>query len=171
MRDLQTGTQKTLVRGGAFPLFVRGGYLVYGAAGTLRAIRFDPATLTVFGQSGAGPGSCGQQGHAAPLDVDVSSDGAMAYISGVQGVLDLTSFDRQGHEERLNLPPRAYLSLRISPDGQRIALDVRDQENDIWIWDVSRRTLTRLTTGPSSTRIRSGRRMASASPFPRADGE
>ena len=99
-------------------------------------------------------------------DVSVSSDGAMAYISGVQSVLDLTSFDRQGHEERLNLPPRAYLSLRFSPDGQRIALDIRDQENDIWIWDVSRRTLTKLTSGRSSSRIRSGRRTASASPFP-----
>jgi Tol biopolymer transport system component len=37
--------------------------------------------------------------------------------------------------------------VRISPDGQRIASHVSDQENDIWIWDVSRRTFARLTSG------------------------
>jgi TolB protein len=37
--------------------------------------------------------------------------------------------------------------LRFSPDGQRIALDLRDQQNDIYIWDVARRTLNQLTTG------------------------
>jgi serine/threonine protein kinase len=146
VRDLRTGTQKTLVRGGSFPLFVRGGYVVYATAGTLRAIRFDPATLTAEGNPLPVLDHVASKGTGA-ADVSVSSDGAMAYISGVQTVLDLTSFDRQGHEERLNLPPRTYVSLRFSPDGQHIALDIRDQENDIWIWDVSRRALTKLTSG------------------------
>lgn len=34
-------------------------------------------------------------------------------------------------------------------DGTRVALDVRDQEDDIWIWDFARETLTRLTFDPS----------------------
>ena len=34
---------------------------------------------------------------------------------------------------------------RLSPDGTQVALDVRDQENDIWIWDLARETLRRLT--------------------------
>jgi eukaryotic-like serine/threonine-protein kinase len=53
--------------------------------------------------------------------------------------------DRQGHEEPLGVPARAYNLVRISPDGTRAALDIRDQDNDIWIWDFLRRTLTRLT--------------------------
>jgi len=146
VRDLQTGTQQALVHGGAFPLFVRSGHIVYAAAGTLRAIRFDAATRAVSGNPLPVLDHVASKGTGA-ADISVSRDGAMAYISGVQGVLDLASYDRQGHEERLNLPPRAYLSLRFSPDGQRIAVDLRDQENDIWIWDVSRRTLSRLTTG------------------------
>ena len=146
VRDLQTGTQKTLVHGGTFPLFVRSGHIVFTAAGTLRAIRFDAATLAVSGNPLPVLDHVASKGTGA-ADVSVSRDGAMAYISGTQGVLDLSSFDREGHEERMNLPPRAYLSLRFSPDGQRIALDIRDQENDIWIWDVSRRALARLTMG------------------------
>ena len=146
VRDLQTGTQKTLVHGGTFPLFVRSGHIVFTAAGTLRAIRFDASTLEVSGNPLPVLDHVASKGTGA-ADVSVSRDGAMAYISGAQGVLDLSSFDREGHEERMNLPPRAYLSLRFSPDGQRIALDIRDQENDIWIWDVSRRALARLTMG------------------------
>ena len=38
---------------------------------------------------------------------------------------------------------------RLSPDGTRVALDIRDQENDIWIWDLARQTLTRLTDSPA----------------------
>ncbi len=56
--------------------------------------------------------------------------------------------DRQGREEPLKAPPRAYMYPRLSPDGTQVALDVRDQENDIWIWDLARETLTRLTFDP-----------------------
>jgi serine/threonine-protein kinase len=33
----------------------------------------------------------------------------------------------------------------VSPDGRRLSLDVRDEEQDIWIWDLARETMTRLT--------------------------
>jgi serine/threonine-protein kinase len=147
VRDLRTGTQQTVLRGGAYPLFTKSGHLVYATAGTLRAIRFDPATMVASGSPLPVLNHVASKGTGA-ADVSVSRDGAMVYISGVPGTLDLTSLDRQGHEERLNLPPRPYLTLRLSPDAQRIAVDIRDQENDIWIWDLSRRTLSRLTAGP-----------------------
>jgi hypothetical protein len=146
VRDLQTGTQKLLVRGGASSLYVRSGHLVYGAAGTLRAIRFDPATLTVSGSAIPVLEHVATKS-AGSFDIGVSSRGVAAYITGDQSVLDVVSFDRHGNQERLNLPPRAYVSLRVSPDGQRIAADIRDQENDIWVWDISRRTLNRVTAG------------------------
>ena len=54
--------------------------------------------------------------------------------------------DRQGREEPIpNVPPRAYTFPRLSPDGRRIALDVRDQDNDILTWDLDRSVLTRIT--------------------------
>ena len=56
--------------------------------------------------------------------------------------------DRSGKEEALAAESRAYVYPRISPDGSQVALDVRDQENDIWIWDFARETLTRLTFDP-----------------------
>jgi eukaryotic-like serine/threonine-protein kinase len=54
--DLKTGQRKTLVRGGSQAEYVdpsggtgQAGYLIYAAAGTLRAVRFDPARLEVLG--------------------------------------------------------------------------------------------------------------------------
>jgi serine/threonine-protein kinase len=58
--------------------------------------------------------------------------------------------DRQGHEEAVSgAPSRTYEHPRLSPDGARVALDIRDQENDIWVWDFERQTLTRVSTDPS----------------------
>ena len=43
---------------------------------------------------------------------------------------------------------RAFAYPRLSPDGTRVAVDIRDQENDIWIWHLVREALTRLTFSP-----------------------
>ena len=57
--------------------------------------------------------------------------------------------DRQGHEEAIKAAPaRSYLYPRLSPDGTRLALEVRDQQNDVWVWNFSRETLTRITSDP-----------------------
>ena len=60
--------------------------------------------------------------------------------------------DRAGHEDPINVPARGYTYARLSPDGTRVALDVRDEQNDIWIWDLARQTLQQLTNDPGSNR-------------------
>jgi serine/threonine-protein kinase len=58
--------------------------------------------------------------------------------------------DRQGHEDPIKgLPARPYFYPRLSPDGIRVALEIRDQEGDIWILDLARVRLTRLTLEPT----------------------
>jgi Tol biopolymer transport system component len=37
----------------------------------------------------------------------------------------------------------------LSPDGSRIALEIDDGDHDIWVWDIRRRALTQVTTGPA----------------------
>jgi len=54
--------------------------------------------------------------------------------------------DRNGKEEPLGTTPNSYSGPRISPDGTKVALIVGERENtSIWIWDLVRKTLTRLT--------------------------
>lgn len=75
-------------------------------------------------------------------DFTVSNNGSLAYVasdSATDPMNTLVWVDRQGHEEPIAIPPRAYFYVRISPDGTRVALDIRDQENDIWTWNFMRR--------------------------------
>jgi serine/threonine-protein kinase len=59
--------------------------------------------------------------------------------------------DRQGRETPIAaVPPRTYVYQQIAPDGTRVALYSPDQENDIWLWDFARTTLTRVTFDPAN---------------------
>ena len=57
------------------------------------------------------------------------------------------SVDRQGRTSPLpGLPLDAYRTVRVSPDGARLALATED---DVWIYDFARANLSRLTNHPA----------------------
>jgi eukaryotic-like serine/threonine-protein kinase len=157
--DLATGRRKTLVRGGSQAEYVepsagtgQAGYLIYAAAGTLRAVLFDPARLEVLSD----PVTVVEHVLMKPTgaaDYALSRQGMLLYAPGGVGVQttlrSLVWVDRKGHEEPIKAPLRDYGPLRISPDGTRVALEILDPNNtDIWIWDLAREQLRRLTLAP-----------------------
>ena len=154
--DLKTGQRKILIRGGGAAEYVgsaRGGYLVYAASGALRAVRFDPVRLDVLSDPVPVLDQVRTKSTGA-AEFSVSRQGALVYLPGGVALSQgadhtLVWADGKGHEEPIKAPPRAYQRGTLSPDGTRIALDVRDQENDIWIWDLAHETLTRLTADPA----------------------
>jgi serine/threonine-protein kinase len=154
--DLKSGQRKILVGGGSQPEYVAApggpGYLLYATGGTLRAVRFDPIKYEVLSDPVALVDQLVMSGTVGSAHYAISRDGALVYVSGSSVVNPLPSLvwvDRQGHEEAINAPPRRYATVRVSPDGTRLALDARDQDNDIWIWELARQTLTRLTFDPA----------------------
>jgi serine/threonine-protein kinase len=148
--DLRTGTQKVVVRGGGRARYVTSGHLVYAVSGGLRAVGFNLDSLETRGTpTPVATGVVNPSPIAA--DFDVSGDGTLFYITGgAQGVVQrsLVWVDRQGREEAIETPLRAYTFPRLSPDGRQVALDIRDQESDIWILDLGRNVLRRLTFDP-----------------------
>jgi serine/threonine-protein kinase len=147
-RDLRSGAQQLLVRGGVHGHVV-GRHLVYGAGGTLHAVAFDPDRLAASGS----PVPVVQQvvtKATGAADFGVSRDGTLVYVQGSAQASGMTIAwrDRHGRDEPIPAPPRAYTHPRVSPDGQRVALDLRDQDNDIWIWDSGKQTLSRFTFNP-----------------------
>jgi len=148
VRDLRTGTQKVLLRGGSHGHYIASGHLVYVAARTLRAIPFDPTRLETHGTAAPVLPRLATTSTGAG-DFAVAADGTLVYVD-VPGSLAVNArtlvwVDRTGKEEPIAAPPRAYSHPRLSPDGTRVALFSADQENDLWIWDLRRATLTRLT--------------------------
>ena len=81
----------------------------------------------------------------------LAHDGTLAYVAAGAGsgiARTLVWVDRQGHETPIAVPPRVYSSPRISPDGTRVAVTATvDQDVDIWLGDLIRATLTRVTSG------------------------
>ena len=160
--DLQTGTRRVLLRGGSHAHYVpgergssdrterAGGYLVYAAAGALRAVMFDLNSMETRGAPVSVIPDVITKNTGA-VDAVVSGDGTLAYVSGSGGAAasrSLVWVDRQGRETPIPAPPRAYLYPRLSPDGTRVAVYEQGQDRDIWLWALGRTTLTRVTFDP-----------------------
>ena len=154
--DLKTGQRKTLIRGGSQAEYVGAstastGFLVYAAAGTLSAVRFDPVRLEVLSAAVPIVEQVMMSGTGA-AEFSVSRTGALVYVPGRaanDATRSLAWVNRQGREEPIKAPLRAYHYPRLSPDGTRVALEIEDQERDIWSWDLAHETLTRLTFDPA----------------------
>ena len=171
--DLKTGQRKTLVRDGSQAEYVdpsgsgRDGYLIYASAGALRAVRFDPVRLEVFGDPVTVVEHVMMKPNGA-ANYAVSPSGTLAYMPGEAGELEpmrsLVWVDRKGHEEPSGLPLRSYGPPRLSPDGTRVAVGILDHGNtEIFIWDFARKTLRQLTVSPGTDGLphwtRDGRRI------------
>ena len=151
--DLTTGQQKILIRGGTQAAYVGSpdgpGFLVYGAAGTLRAIRFDVKKLEVRGDAVPVVDQV-TMGPNGSVQFAVSETGSITYMPGAYNAdgskRSLVWLDRKGREEPVKAPQREYNALRLSPDGTRLAMQLNTVNNaDIWIWQFKGETLTRLT--------------------------
>ena len=151
--DSHTREYRTIISGASSARYVPTGHIIYAAGGTLRAARFNLERLEVVGEGVPVVDQVATKGSGA-LNASVSSNGTLAYLHGVAvGSLRLLAWiNRDGREEPLPAPLRGYAYPRLSPDGTRVALDIRDQENDTWIWDLNRRTLSRLTFDPGLNR-------------------
>ena len=188
VQDLSTGERTTLVDGGRDGQVLASGHLVYSRDGTVFAMPFDEAALKPTGgavpvqeevRPGVGSGA---------MQIAFSASGSMAVVSGARfPARELVWVDRQGREDRLLAPPRNYSTaattspFRVSPDGTRVVVRIDDAGslgrparpapanrsqsalgNDIWVFDIPRGTLTRLTFGGNPSHpvwARDGRRV------------
>jgi serine/threonine-protein kinase len=149
--NLETHAEKTVIEDATQAEYVDGGFLVYVSQGALRAKRFDPATLTAQGDSAVVVDRLVTKAATGVFDFNVSRNGNLIYVRGA-GVVNvqraLTWVDRSGTETPIRAPLKPYAYARLSPEGDRIALDVRDENTDIWVWDIARETLSPLTRTP-----------------------
>jgi tRNA A-37 threonylcarbamoyl transferase component Bud32 len=145
--SLETGQQKVLLDGGTNPTFAPTGHLIYSRGASLFAVPFDLGRLEITGQAAPvldGVSASDADGFAA---FGVTSDGLLAYVRGNLHGSDrsVVSVDRQGSAELLVDAHRNFLSVYISPSGQQLALTTTSATDQIWLYDLARRTLTPLT--------------------------
>jgi serine/threonine-protein kinase len=147
--SLDTGTHHTLVADGSDGSYAPSGHLVFARAGALLAAPFDLDRLEVRGPATVVVEGIRLEGPVAVAQAAFSRDGTLVYAPG-RAANDATRpvwVDRQGTVLPVGMPRRAYRSFSLSPDGRRLAIVIADPNNDVWVQDLERGTLTRLTSG------------------------
>ena len=133
--SLESGEPKVLFDG-VFSKYLSTGHIVYAVDDVLFAVPFDPDTLEVLG----GQVAMVEGVRAPPPQYAVSDSGSLVFVPGGAAASEhtLALVDRNGVVELLNVPPKEYLSPRLSPDGQTLLVQsVEDSGNVIWLYDLT----------------------------------
>jgi serine/threonine-protein kinase len=148
--SLETGKRLGTVTAGAHPRWAASGHLLFwdGRDSSLLAARFDPATRTLRGAPvtvlpNLPPFSDGR------LAYDVSANGTLIYGTSQLATdpFRVVWVDRSGREEALIDDAASWAQPRLSPDGRQLVLRRSASPNcALWMLDIERRTLSRLTT-------------------------
>jgi eukaryotic-like serine/threonine-protein kinase len=150
--SFKTGERKTLHSGASFGRYLPSGHLVYLHQNTLWAAPFDLSRLEVTGapqpvleevNSNIGGGG----------DFDFSQTGTLAYVSSkvqISFPYSIWWLESTGQTKALQVPPGLYENPRFSPDGKRLAFELATGalRADIWVKDLERDTVSRLTNLP-----------------------
>jgi serine/threonine-protein kinase len=146
--DPGTGEHRVLLEGGMKPSYLPTGHLLYGRGGALYAIRFDLDTLEVSGAPFLVAEEVITSDGWGEAQYAVSDAGTLAYVPGGPEIYKFTVYwlDRHGRAEALPLPPRDYASALFSPDGKRLAITSLGANATIWVYEIERQTMLRLTT-------------------------
>jgi serine/threonine-protein kinase len=178
-----TGTYWVLVEGGSSPRYSASGHLLYARAGELLAVPFDKDKLRIRGT----PVTVVEDIATSPIyghaEFALSRNGTLVYArGGAWGNRHRVVWvDRDGRVEPLIEEERAYAEVSISPDGRSLALSIEGANTTLWIYDIARGALARLSAGfdndypvwtPDGSRLafRSNRTGSSAILWQRGDG-
>jgi dipeptidyl aminopeptidase/acylaminoacyl peptidase len=134
---------------GSDPSHAPTNHIVFGWDNQILAAPFDLRKLEVRGvpiplvegvrmNFGAG---------APSADYTLSRNGTLVYVAGRKPERRLVWASRAGRLDPLPLPSRGYLFPALSPDQDRVAVTIAEAAGrDVWIGDLPRGTLSRLTT-------------------------
>jgi serine/threonine-protein kinase len=143
--SLKTAKFHIVVEGGVDAHYLSTGHLVYARGATLIAAPFDVRTATV-----TGPGVTlienVRSEEWGSVQFTLTRDGTLVYVSGGPAWIgNLVWVDRTGATTPIMVPPHAYQQFALSPDGQRIALEISEATRDIYIFEFARGGLMRFT--------------------------
>jgi len=150
--------RKMLQRGGTFgrylPASAGQGFLMYISRGTLFAAPFDPEKVETSGSPVPVMQQVPYSQQFGSAQLSFSSNGTFVLRPGGidAGLLALQWLDASGKLQPLLSKTDLVLTHpRLSPDGQRLAMLDADLANGgVRIYDLTRDTMTRLTSGGSN---------------------
>jgi len=124
---------------------------VYVREGTLLAQPFDATSLRITGEPFVVVERLPYFG-TGWAEFSVSENGVLAYMTDL-GLRRVAWIDRAGREIAQVGQPGQIHGIRLSPDGQKVAIVIDDPRNlkgDLWIHDSVRGTRSRFTFTPGN---------------------
>jgi serine/threonine-protein kinase len=139
--DLVSRSSKTLVHGGYAARFVAPDHLIYARAGALYRVRFDPKTGSTSGDPVKIVGDALMESILDISQAAVSSNGVLVFLAGSDLSIGRPAWiDRAGKVAYLDgMPERVYGVVDLSPDDNRLAAEISDVRDFVWVWDLNRR--------------------------------
>jgi serine/threonine-protein kinase len=150
--DRSTGAVTRFGLEGSRPRYLATGRIIYATRdGVLHSVPFDAERMAIAGAPVPVLEGVGTKSNGA-ASFDLSANGHLVYTNAgtTRARRTITWVDRSGRETPVPVPTRNYFYARVSPDGSRLSLDLRDEEEDVWIWDLKREVLSRLTDDPGT---------------------
>ena len=147
VQSLDGGKPKLLLQGFSNAVYAAPGYLLFIEQGALMAERFDAGELRLTGNATPIAENVVQNFVVFRSTFSVSDSGMLVYQGGANGgTFALLRYDRSGKQIGEIGVPGEYYSPRLSPDGSKLAVAVRDAKgNNLWIFDLTRNVKTQLT--------------------------
>jgi len=109
------------------------------------AVPFDLERLEVQGEPQVALKGVSMESLFAQVQVSFSDTGTLVYSPGGDAAAGrIARVDRQGKMELLSLPERVYGVFDLSPNNQRLAVQVADVNDYVWIYDFPREEGRRL---------------------------
>jgi eukaryotic-like serine/threonine-protein kinase len=127
------------------------GFLLFARGDQLMAQPFDPTKGSLRGEPRMVAKGVMNDASTWHMDASATDNGLLVFGSGLLGDLQLVWLDRSGKQVGIVADKLANLQFaRISPQGDRVAMQIDNGINDVWVVDLVRGVRTRLTFGPNS---------------------
>jgi eukaryotic-like serine/threonine-protein kinase len=145
--SLSTGKRSVLARGGTYGRYLPNGYLTYVNQGTLFAVPVDLDRMEALGAATAVLDGVSYSSTFGFAQLDFSRTGALVYRKNGGGQVIAQWLDSSGKTAPLLAKPGRYLWPRLSPDGERLALQATESgAASIWVYEWRPDQTTRLTS-------------------------
>lgn len=139
---------------GNMPSYTKSGLLIFHRSGTLYAVRFDPKTFSMSGDLTPVLDGVMYRPVSGVAQYAVSKNGTLCYVPG--GAMTARSklywVSPDGQRTELLDQDGVIQSAAVSKDGRYLALEIDAANANIWIYNIARKSLSRLTFKGSCNR-------------------
>ena len=153
MRSLDKDNETVVLRGGYDYQYLKSGYLLHAQGARnqrldLSVVGFDVKARATVGNSATVVRNVRDSSAGSSSNFAVSDLGTLIYLTAPAGDgsgTKLAVVDRSGKPSALPAEARDYSDPRVSPNGRFLALHLQGDQNDVWVADIERGALTRIS--------------------------